>query len=40
MTDLDDDRVGKGVAYVHGEVDKLLGKGRISRTTPTGSRDW
>jgi 3-hydroxyacyl-CoA dehydrogenase/enoyl-CoA hydratase/carnithine racemase len=31
MTDLDDERVGKGVAYVHSEVDKLLGKGRISQ---------
>jgi 3-hydroxyacyl-CoA dehydrogenase/enoyl-CoA hydratase/carnithine racemase len=31
MTDLDDERVGKGVAYVHNEVDKLLGKGRISQ---------
>jgi 3-hydroxyacyl-CoA dehydrogenase/enoyl-CoA hydratase/carnithine racemase len=30
MTDLDQARVDKGVAYVHGEVDKLLKKGRIS----------
>lgn len=30
MTDLDQARVDKGVAYVHAEVDKLLGKGRIS----------
>ncbi|KII00398.1 3-hydroxyacyl-CoA dehydrogenase [Streptomonospora alba] len=30
MTDLDQDRLDKGVAYVHGEVDKLLGKGRIT----------
>jgi 3-hydroxyacyl-CoA dehydrogenase/enoyl-CoA hydratase/carnithine racemase len=30
MTDLDQDRVDKGLAYVHGEVDKLAGKGRIS----------
>ncbi|MGH8893699.1 MAG: 3-hydroxyacyl-CoA dehydrogenase NAD-binding domain-containing protein [Actinomycetes bacterium] len=29
MTDLDQDRVDKGVGYVHGEVDKLLAKGRI-----------
>ncbi|MGZ4600727.1 3-hydroxyacyl-CoA dehydrogenase NAD-binding domain-containing protein [Oryzihumus sp.] len=29
MTDLDQERVDKGVAYVHAEVDKLLGKGRI-----------
>ncbi|MBC7561133.1 MAG: enoyl-CoA hydratase/isomerase family protein [Dermatophilaceae bacterium] len=31
MTDLDQARVDKGVGYVHAEVDKLLGKGRISR---------
>ncbi|KRE55771.1 3-hydroxyacyl-CoA dehydrogenase, partial [Phycicoccus sp. Soil748] len=30
MTDLDEERVGKGVGYVHGEVDKLLGKRRVS----------
>jgi 3-hydroxyacyl-CoA dehydrogenase/enoyl-CoA hydratase/carnithine racemase len=30
LTDLDAERVGKGVAYVHGEVDKLLAKRRIS----------
>ncbi len=30
MTDIDQERVDKGVAYVHGEVDKLLAKGRIS----------
>jgi 3-hydroxyacyl-CoA dehydrogenase/enoyl-CoA hydratase/carnithine racemase len=29
MTDLDEERVAKGVAYVHGEVDKLLAKGRL-----------
>jgi len=29
MTDLDEDRVAKGVGYVHGEVDKLLAKGRV-----------
>ncbi|MFJ9557406.1 3-hydroxyacyl-CoA dehydrogenase NAD-binding domain-containing protein [Nocardiopsis sp. NPDC101807] len=29
MTDLDQSRLDKGVAYVHGEVDKLLKKGRI-----------
>ena len=29
MTDLDQARVDKGVGYVHAEVDKLLGKGRI-----------
>ena len=31
MTDLDQERVDKGVAYVHAEVDKLLGKGRIGQ---------
>jgi 3-hydroxyacyl-CoA dehydrogenase/enoyl-CoA hydratase/carnithine racemase len=30
LTDLDQQRVDKGVEYVHGEVDKLQGKGRIS----------
>ncbi|HSK26774.1 MAG TPA: 3-hydroxyacyl-CoA dehydrogenase NAD-binding domain-containing protein [Jiangellales bacterium] len=30
MTDLDQERVDKGVASVHAEVDKLLGKGRVS----------
>ncbi|MGM7774810.1 3-hydroxyacyl-CoA dehydrogenase NAD-binding domain-containing protein [Arthrobacter sp. KNU-44] len=30
LTDIDQDRVDKGVAYVHAEVDKLLGKKRIS----------
>jgi len=30
MTDLDQARVDKGLAYVHGEVDKLLGRGRLS----------
>jgi 3-hydroxyacyl-CoA dehydrogenase/enoyl-CoA hydratase/carnithine racemase len=29
LTDLDQARVDKGVGYVHGEVDKLLAKGRI-----------
>lgn len=29
MTDLDEGRVAKGVGYVHGEVDKLLTKGRV-----------
>lgn len=31
LTDLDEERVAKGVGYVHGEVDKLLGKGRMSQ---------
>jgi 3-hydroxyacyl-CoA dehydrogenase/enoyl-CoA hydratase/carnithine racemase len=30
MTDLDQGRVDKGVGYVYAEVDKLLGRGRIS----------
>ena len=30
LTDLDDARVAKGVGYVHGEVDALLAKGRVS----------
>jgi 3-hydroxyacyl-CoA dehydrogenase/enoyl-CoA hydratase/carnithine racemase len=29
MTDLDQARLDKGVSYVHGEIDKLLKKGRI-----------
>ncbi|MEU3232028.1 3-hydroxyacyl-CoA dehydrogenase NAD-binding domain-containing protein [Nocardiopsis alba] len=31
MTDLDQERLDKGVAYVHGEVDKLLKKGRVNQ---------
>ncbi|POH57447.1 3-hydroxyacyl-CoA dehydrogenase NAD-binding domain-containing protein [Arthrobacter glacialis] len=31
MTDIDAARVDKGVGYVHGEVDKLLAKGRLSQ---------
>jgi 3-hydroxyacyl-CoA dehydrogenase/enoyl-CoA hydratase/carnithine racemase len=30
LTDLDEERVARGVGYVHTEVDKLLGKGRVS----------
>lgn len=30
MTDLDQERVDKGVAYVHGELDKLVKKGRLT----------
>ncbi|GIF74851.1 3-hydroxyacyl-CoA dehydrogenase NAD-binding domain-containing protein [Asanoa siamensis] len=33
LTDLDQERVDKGVAYVHGEIDKLRGKGRIDEGT-------
>ncbi|TCN31031.1 3-hydroxyacyl-CoA dehydrogenase [Kribbella orskensis] len=29
LTDLDQERVDRGVGYVHGEIDKLLGKSRI-----------
>ncbi|KNC19107.1 3-hydroxyacyl-CoA dehydrogenase [Arthrobacter sp. RIT-PI-e] len=31
LTDIDQSRVDKGVAYVHAEIGKLLGKGRISQ---------
>ncbi|MFF8817867.1 3-hydroxyacyl-CoA dehydrogenase NAD-binding domain-containing protein [Leucobacter sp. NPDC015123] len=30
ITDLDQSRVDKGVAYIHGEIDKMHGKGRLS----------
>ncbi|HYN76074.1 MAG TPA: 3-hydroxyacyl-CoA dehydrogenase family protein, partial [Candidatus Limnocylindria bacterium] len=30
MTDLDEGRVTKGVAWVHGQADELVGKGRLS----------
>ncbi len=30
LTDLDQERVDKGLAWVHGEIDKLAGKGRLS----------
>ncbi|MGW4404415.1 3-hydroxyacyl-CoA dehydrogenase NAD-binding domain-containing protein [Nonomuraea sp. NPDC004702] len=30
LTDLDQSRLDKGVGYVHAEVDKLLGRGRVS----------
>ena len=46
MTDLDEERVQRGVGYVHGEVDRLLAKGRVSpdaanrlRALVTGSTD-
>jgi 3-hydroxyacyl-CoA dehydrogenase len=46
LTDLDEERVAHGVEWIHGEVDKLLGKGRISpdqanrlRALVTGSVD-
>ncbi|MET1058857.1 MAG: 3-hydroxyacyl-CoA dehydrogenase NAD-binding domain-containing protein, partial [Nocardioides sp.] len=31
LTDLDQDRVDKGVGYVHAEIDRLLAKGRVSQ---------
>jgi 3-hydroxyacyl-CoA dehydrogenase/enoyl-CoA hydratase/carnithine racemase len=31
MTDLDSERIERGVGYVHGEVDKLLAKGRVDQ---------
>jgi 3-hydroxyacyl-CoA dehydrogenase/enoyl-CoA hydratase/carnithine racemase len=31
LTDLDQDRLDKGVSYVHGEVDGLLAKGRVNQ---------
>ncbi|MEN0137007.1 MAG: 3-hydroxyacyl-CoA dehydrogenase NAD-binding domain-containing protein [Rhodococcus sp. (in: high G+C Gram-positive bacteria)] len=30
LTDIDQERIDKGVGYVHGEIDKLQGKGRLS----------
>ncbi|WP_433173832.1 3-hydroxyacyl-CoA dehydrogenase NAD-binding domain-containing protein [Actinoallomurus sp. CA-150999] len=30
LTDLDQERLDKGVGYVHAEIDKLLGRGRVS----------
>lgn len=30
ITDLDQGRVDKGVSYIHGEIDKMLAKGRLS----------
>ncbi|MEO3742875.1 3-hydroxyacyl-CoA dehydrogenase NAD-binding domain-containing protein [Plantactinospora sp. B5E13] len=33
LTDLDQTRVDKGVAYVHAEIDKLVGKGRLPEGT-------
>ena len=40
LTDLDRERLDKGVAYVHAEVDKLLGKGRVSADEASRSRAW
>ncbi|WP_433872088.1 3-hydroxyacyl-CoA dehydrogenase NAD-binding domain-containing protein [Saccharopolyspora sp. CA-218241] len=30
ITDVDQDRIDQGVAYIHGEIDKLAAKGRLS----------
>ncbi|MEU6853919.1 3-hydroxyacyl-CoA dehydrogenase NAD-binding domain-containing protein [Actinacidiphila alni] len=31
LTDIDQERIDKGVGYVHGEIDKLLAKGRVGQ---------
>jgi 3-hydroxyacyl-CoA dehydrogenase/enoyl-CoA hydratase/carnithine racemase len=31
LTDIDQERIDKGVGYVHAEIDKLLGRGRIGQ---------
>ncbi|MEU8887549.1 3-hydroxyacyl-CoA dehydrogenase NAD-binding domain-containing protein [Streptomyces sp. NPDC048442] len=31
LTDIDQERIDKGVGYVHSEIEKLLGKGRINQ---------
>lgn len=33
LTDLDQERLDKGVGHAHGEIDKLLGRGRLSPDT-------
>jgi 3-hydroxyacyl-CoA dehydrogenase/enoyl-CoA hydratase/carnithine racemase len=33
LTDIDQERIDKGVGYVHAEVDKLLDKGRVNQDT-------
>ena len=38
LTDLDQERVDKGVGYVHAEIDKLPPRAGSTRTRPTGSR--
>ena len=38
MTDLDQERVDKGVAYAHGEIDKLAEKGRVNGDKRTASK--
>lgn len=39
MTDIDQSRVDKGVAYVQGEVEKLLAKGRVSPDAANRTKD-
>lgn len=36
LNDLDQERVDKGVAYVHNEIDKLLAKGRVNNDKANG----
>ncbi|MFE7814568.1 3-hydroxyacyl-CoA dehydrogenase NAD-binding domain-containing protein [Streptomyces sp. NPDC057433] len=31
LTDIDQERIDRGVGYVHAEIDKLLGKGRVNQ---------
>lgn len=38
LTDIDQDRVDKGVAYVHAEIEKLLGKKRLSQDAANRTR--
>ena len=40
LTDIDQARVDKGVGYVHAELEKVAARGRMSRTSSTGSRAW
>ena len=41
LTDIDEERVDKGVGYVHGEIDKLAREGPdLLRTRPTGCAAW
>ena len=42
LTDIDQERVDKGVGYVHNEVDKMVAKGRLATDVATagqGARD-
>ena len=40
LTDLDQERLDRGVGYVHGEIDKLLGKKRIRPDEANRLRRW